>query len=1150
MRTARKGEYIGTRQKRRICTTAHASCANSRSTKNQMNAALVCFAPFLYANAGGCLTSDKARCVMKNDNACNRSLSNLPKLLHLRFNTKVMLTALLGFCCLSDSVSAQDSFRIVDRVPIWRPVPRCPRCWPRPPIIDVPQIKPEEQAIEIGSYSVDAKVDGMFARVITEFTVHNKNGRAFEGELEFPLPDGATISGYAIDIDGAMVDARVVEKEKARIAFEAEVKKGTDPGIVEQIRGNAYRTRIYPIPAHGKRQIRVEYVTPLMLGTNGEAALALPMPRTELSTRDVKISVNIPGIDTPLISGLGDDRFKAAKAYWVVESHETNIKPGDDILVAMPALPQTLAVIESSESANHFMASIQLPQQATTDTQNLSSLRIIWDASGSRKPDDIAAARKILEALPLHASFELHVFRNVLEPKKTFKNLNDLIAYIDTIVYDGGTSFEPLNKIASQKFNGTTLFFTDGIDTYTNALPQFGNRSVALVSGAQHDTPAMRHICGGRVLDIAILPPDDVIRQITNPAPVVSAVTGNVSDVQGIGLPAIGRVTVTGRYKGSPGKIQIALSNGNKFDVDLSKASKSTDKTISSAWAVSRVEELSPNAEDHREELLALGRHFSIVSPVSSMIVFERLDQWIEYDIEPPETLAEMHKKWLAQHKSPEELKEKEKRNQAEWLEDLKDNWESRVTWWSFKPVKLKLTKKKECYDGECDIYYVDQFGNEYEVDEHGNVDLTEIDWSTFDAADVANMRYGSTGARGGGASLGGFGAGGFGPGGGGRIVAVQAARRPAAKAAMLVESESASSGGLLAQKSEMNSMLVVREESAQYAGIHGDGTSRSADASIVIQEWDPNTPYLTAILDAEKVYKDKDILYQTYIKQRAKYSDSPAFYLDCASLFFKKNQTELGLRILSNLAELKIDDVALLRVYAWRLREAGEYDHAVLILRKVLKLRPDEAVSWRDLALTLTMRAKKTKSAEDVQEALDCYYKAAFTYRSRSDAMATAIVALEEFNALVAWSKRQKLSGKPLNIPKIDSILSKNLDTDLRIVMMWDTDNSDIDLHVVEPSGEEVSYQNTLSRNRGMISLDITDGYGPEEYMIKKAPKGTYKAQTQYYASHEQKLLGPATVTAIVYTNWGRASEKSSIKSIRLTSEKETITIGDVEIK
>ena len=640
------------------------------------------------------------------------------------------------------------------------------------------------------------------------------------------------------------------------------------------------------------------------------------------------------------------------------------------------------------------------------------------------------------------------------------------------------------------------------------------------------------------------------------------------------------------------------MSNGNKFDVDLSKASKSTDRTISSAWAVSRVEELSPNAEDHREELLSLGRHFSIVSPVSSMIVFERLDQWIEYDIEPPETLAEMHKKWLAQHKSPEELKEKEKRNQAEWLEDLKDNWESRVTWWSFKPVKLKLTKKKECYDGECDIYYVDQFGNEYEVDEHGKVDLTEIDWSTFDAADVANMRYGSTGAGGGGAAFGGFGAGGFGPGGGGRGGAIRAASssrdadlgarssaqpkirmknpevqrpaasRPAARqqaasrpAPYVAESSSsaayglgstgaAASGGLLAQKHEMNSMFTVREESAQYAGIHGDGTSRSADAAIVIQEWDPNTPYLTAILDAEKVYKDKDILYQTYIKQRAKYSDSPAFYLDCASLFFKKNQTDLGLRILSNLAELKIDDVALLRVYAWRLREAGEYDHAVLILRKVLKLRPDEAVSWRDLALTLTMRAKKTKRAEDVQEALDCYHKAAFTYRSRSDAMATAIVALEEFNALVAWSKRQKLSGNPLNIPKIDSKLSKNLDTDLRIVMMWDTDNTDIDLHVVEPSGEEVYYQHTLSRDRGMISLDITDGYGPEEYMIKKAPKGTYKAQTQYYASHEQKLLGPATVTAIIYTNWGRASEKSSIKSIRLTSEKETITIGDVEIK
>ena len=1106
----------------------------------------------------------------------------------LVFRPSWLIAAFLALFCglTATSVLAQDVIRIPDRPPIWRPVPRCPRCWPHPPIIVIEQIKKDEQAIEIGAYSVDAHVDGMYAHVTTEFTVINKNSRVFEGELEFPLPDGATISGYAIDIDGAMVDARVVEKEKARIAFEAEVKKGVDPGIVEQVRGNSYRTRVYPIPANGHRKLRVTYIAPLTLNTNGDAALALPMPRTKLTTRDVKISVNIPGISEPTLSGLGDDRFKAAKAMWVVETHEKDIAPGDDILVAMPPLPNNFAIVEKTNGENFFMASVLVPpQNASKDPKLPTSYRIIWDASGSRNPDDIKASRAVLEALPQKASYELHEFRNILEPVKKFNSLDKLLTYIDSIAYDGGTDFEPLKKIASQKFNGTTLFFTDGLDTYTNSLPSFGTTSVALVSGAQHDTPTMRHICSGRVLDISILTPDEIIHQIVSPAPVVSNVTGaSLSDIQGIGLPAIGRVTVTGRTKVNAGDITIALSNGNKYKVSLGNASQSTAQTIATAWAASRIEELSPSADDHREELLALGRHFSIVSPVSSMIVFENLSQWLEYDIEPPDSLTDIHKKWLAQHKSEAQLKEEEKENQKEWMEDLKEHWTERIAWWNTRRVKLKFKKMKECYDGWCDIYYTDQYGRDYDADEDGKViydpedefvspyfekmtaqdkrNADELDWSSFDSSTNATRGgYGLGRSGGGGAGFGGLGAAGFGPG--------EVRHRPAPKSAsrsarnnssqpklLLAESCAPVAQGTRAPSNTNLSMLVAEIESSK-ARIEATedsystaSNSASDESSIIVQEWNPNTPYLTAIKDAALIYKDNSSLYNEYIKQRQKYSNSPAFYLDCASLFFEKGQKGLAIRILSNLAELKLDDVAMLRVYAWRLREAGEFDHAILILRKVLKLRSDEAMSWRDLALTLTMRAKVTKSAKDVQEAIDCYHNAAFTYRNRDDDAWTALIALEELNALVAWSSHTGLSGGSVKIPKIDPVFKKVLDTDLRIVMMWDADSTDIDLHVIEPSGEEVYYDNNQSRSRGLLSHDITNGYGPEEYLIKNAPKGQYQAKTKFFASHTQKLLGPATITTITYTNWGRSNEQSKINSVRLEKEKEMVDIANISIK
>ena len=81
------------------------------------------------------------------------------------------------------------------------------------------------------------------------------------GNLVFPLPEGATVTGYGLDINGQIVDGVAVEKERARIIYESEIHKRVDPGLVEHVEGNAFRTRLYPIPANGTRAIKIEYVT-------------------------------------------------------------------------------------------------------------------------------------------------------------------------------------------------------------------------------------------------------------------------------------------------------------------------------------------------------------------------------------------------------------------------------------------------------------------------------------------------------------------------------------------------------------------------------------------------------------------------------------------------------------------------------------------------------------------------------------------------------------------------------------------------------------------------------------------------------------------------------------------------------------------------
>ena len=65
-------------------------------------------------------------------------------------------------------------------------------------------------------------------------------------------------------------------------------------------------------------------------------------------------------------------------------------------------------------------------------------------------------------------------------------------------------------------------------------------------------------------------------------------------------------------------------------------------------------------------------------------------------------------------------------------------------------------------------------------------------------------------------------------------------------------------------------------------------------------------------------------------MKNRAKYGTSPAFFLDCADFFREAGDADMALQVLSNIAELELEDAALLRVLGHRLVQIGQLDLAV----------------------------------------------------------------------------------------------------------------------------------------------------------------------------------------------------------------------------
>ena len=94
-----------------------------------------------------------------------------------------------------------------------------------------------------------------------------------------------------------------------------------------------------------------------------------------------------------------------------------------------------------------------------------------------------------------------------------------------------------------------------------------------------------------------------------------------------------------------------------------------------------------------------------------------------------------------------------------------------------------------------------------------------------------------------------------------------------------------------------------------------------------------------------------------------------------------------------------------------------------------------------------------------------------------------------------------------------------------LRVVLSWDSDNTDLDLHVVTPDGGHSYYGNRVLKNGGALDVDVTTGYGPEIFSAPSPQNGTYLVYLNYYGGESDKVMTTATLTVI--SNEGRANEK-----------------------
>ena len=109
--------------------------------------------------------------------------------------------------------------------------------------------------------------------------------------------------------------------------------------------------------------------------------------------------------------------------------------------------------------------------------------------------------------------------------------------------------------------------------------------------------------------------------------------------------------------------------------------------------------------------------------------------------------------------------------------------------------------------------------------------------------------------------------------------------------------------------------------------------------------------------------------------------------------------------------------------------------------------------------------------------------------------------------------------------------------------------DRTDIDLWVVDPSGDKAVYSQPRTKTGGHMSRDFTGGYGPEVYTIRKPLPGTYVVMANYFGDRRQSLTGPVTIQLEFQTRFGTRHGERAATTRRLESGSQTIEIGKFKV-
>ncbi|RYY85492.1 MAG: DUF2135 domain-containing protein [Chitinophagaceae bacterium] len=926
------------------------------------------------------------------------------------------------------------------------------------------------KALQIQRLLINVEVTGNIATTTFDITFYNDRNELLEGEFDFPLADGQSISRYALDVNDKLREGVVVEKAKARVAFENTARRKIDPGLVEKTAGNHFRTRIYPIPAKGYKRVVIG-VDQVLQASDGDLRYELPLyTNYPIERFTIDATVALPAEKPVLAKTSWSDLQFSKEAAWQASMERNQFQPADVFGFTIP-LPGDAPLVYTGTHGGKPYFYAYLPGDAAARSKPLpKSISVYWDISSSAASRNIEKETALLKEY-ISAIKDVTVtvvpFDIQTHAASTFRITGGNTKALEDFLhgnkeFDGGTQLGALDF--NRKQSDEILLFTDGISTFGKKEIVLSRTPVTVVTSSPGaDFSYLKYIArqtNGRFADLTSTDPKEVAPQLLKEVRHFLKAEFAEADIDewttSIQTGMQDGFAMSGVLKGNAATVTLHFGYGSttteKKTIRIEKASN-TNRNIARIWANMRINELDLQYEKNKAAITVLGKQFSIVTRNTSLLVLDRVEDYVEHEIEPP---AELRKEYRAL------LEEKNRTRKDEKLlahNDAERAMQELVNWWN-TPVQPKTATMPAVDSIASGV-------STYSL----STDSTVVTTTSSEALPPPSGTYNYS------------------------------ANAPIQE-------------------------MRLEGVTADAIAVTDTDEPSAPEPVIEVKAWKADAPYLSEL---EKVAPGAR--FQKYRELKKTYAAQPSFYIEVARFFFEKKDLAIALQVLSNVTELKLESPELLRIVADQLMEFDQKELAIATYREVLNLREEEPHAYRDLALAYNESGNYNEAVKLLQQVATGVWDGRFGDIRQ--------IALLEMNAII--------SAHPgaVDCAEINPEFIKAMPVDVRIVIGWSADNSDVDLWVTDPGREKCSYENTHTAVGGRISKDATQGYGPEEYLLKKAVDGSYEIEVNLFGDRRETLGGPITIKAELFTNFGKPTQQRKVLSVRVKENKEVVKIG-----